>query len=437
VDALAERLDGLADAPVGRRATRAEMEERLREPLPEQPGDPGAVLDRVLSDVLPPGLRTDHPRFFAFVPIPGNPVASLADALVSGSSIFAGTWLGSPGAAMVELVVLEWLRGICGLPEGTDGLFVSGGSTANLTGLAIALAERAPGERSRAVVYLSDETHSSVERGLRALGVEHVRVLRSDGQHRLVPAAVAEAVAADRAADLLPVAVVATAGTKGTGAVDPLPELAEIGLWMHVDGAYGAAAALSARGRAELRGLELADSLTLDPHKWLFQPLESGCVLVRDGAAMKRTFTVEPAYLRVARAADETVNFSDRGLQLTRRTNALKLWMSLQVYGAAAFREAIEHGIALAEHAEALLEARPEWEVVTPARLGIVTFRHVRADEALTGALPAAMLADGFAFASTTTVFGETVLRLCTINPRTTREDIEQTLDRLAALAAG
>jgi aromatic-L-amino-acid decarboxylase len=436
VDALAERLDGLADAPVGRRATRSEMEERLREPLPEQGSDPDAVLDAVLRDVLPPGLRIDHPRFFAFVPVPGNPVGSLADALLAGSSTFAGTWLGSPGAAMVELVVLEWLRGICGLPEGTEGLFVSGGSMANLTGLAIALSERAGGERSRAAIYLSDETHSSVGRALAALGVGHVRVLRTDGRQRLVPAAVAEAVAADRAHGLLPVAVVATAGTTGTGAVDPLPELARLGLWMHVDGAYGAAAALSERGRAQLPGLELADSLSLDPHKWLFQPLESGCVLVRDGAAMKRTFTVEPAYLRVARAADETVNFADRGLQLTRQSRALKLWMSLKVFGAAAFREAIEHGFALAEHAQALLEARPEWEVVTPASLGIVTFRHVRADEALTGALPAAMMADGFAFASTTTVHGETVLRLCTINPRTTHEDVERTLDVLAELAA-
>jgi aromatic-L-amino-acid decarboxylase len=200
---------------------------------------------------------------------------------------------------------------------------------------------------------------------------------------------------------------------------------------------------LSLQGRARLRGLELADSLTLDPHKWLFQPLEAGCLLLRDGAALERTFAVAPPYLRDAAAAASEVNFGDRGIELTRRFRALKLWMSLKVYGAAAFRSAVEHGLALAEHAEGRLAQDAAWEVMTPARLGIVTFRARRAGaspaelDALNSRLPAAALADGFACVSSHHVHGATALRLCTINPRTTRADVDRTIDRLAALAQG
>jgi glutamate/tyrosine decarboxylase-like PLP-dependent enzyme len=449
VDAIAERFAELPAAPVAECAEREEMEARLREPLPEHGCDPELVLDAALRDVLAPGLRIDHPRFFAFVPGPGNPVGPLADALAAGFSVFAGTWLASPGAAMVELVVLDWLRELCGLPSQTEGLFVSGGSVANLTALAVALEERAGIERPRATVYLSDEAHSSMQRALRVAGVDprHVRVLASDREQRLDPAAVATAVAADRAAGRLPVCVIATAGTTGVGAIDPLVELRRLcdaeGLWLHVDGAYGAAAMLSSRGRARLRGLEQADSLTLDPHKWLFQPLEAGCLLVRDGAALQRTFSVAPAYLRDAAAAGSEVNFADRGLQLTRGFRALKLWMSLKIFGAAAFRAAIDGGIDLAEHAEALLADDRAWEVVTPAQLGIVTFRPVAPGasaaeiDAICAGLPAAALADGLAYLSTHQVRGRTVLRLCTINPRTTHEDVDRTLDRLAELAQG
>jgi aromatic-L-amino-acid/L-tryptophan decarboxylase len=447
VEALTERLLLLPDLPVAEPAGRDEMEARLREPLPEDGCDPEQLLETVLRDVLAPGLRIDHPRFFGFVPGPSNPVGVLADALVAGFGTFAGAWLGSPGAAMVESVVLDWLRDVCRLPQTTEGLFVSGGSAANLTALAVALDERAGSERARATVYVSDEAHSSVDRALGVTGVRRVRVLPSDRDQRLVPAHVAAAVAADRAAGWLPTCVVATAGTTGTGAVDPLADLRSVcdehGLWLHVDGAYGAAAMLTPRGRAQLRGLELADSVTLDPHKWLFQPLDAGCLLVRDGAALERTFSISRPFLRDAAPATAEINFGDRGIELTRRFRALKLWMSLKVYGAAAFRAAVDHGLALAEHAERRLANDPGWEVMTPAQLGIVTFRVRRTGasprelDALNSRLPAAALADGFTYVSSHRVRGATALRLCTINPRATRADVDSTIDRLAALAEG
>jgi aromatic-L-amino-acid/L-tryptophan decarboxylase len=322
-------------------------------------------------------------------------------------------------------------------------VFVSGGSMANLSGLAVALHAAGPAERSQLVLYASSETHSSVDRAARLLGVS-LRRLPVDAELRLDLRALDAAVAEDRATGRRPWCVAASAGTTGTGSVDPLPELRRRcdadGLWLHVDGAYGAPAAITPRGRVALPGLEGADSLILDPHKWLFQTPELGCLLVRDGARLPAAFTASAAYLRDAVPGQGEVNFADRGIQLTRQFGALKLWLSLKVYGVAAFREAIEHGLALAEHAERTLRADSRWEVVTPARLGIVTFRLAgppeRADER-TGGLVGELMRDGLAFVSSTRVHGRVALRLCTDNPRTTTAGVDATLARLGELGAG
>ena len=440
VDALADRYAGLADAPAARGATRPDMEALLAEPLPEAGSDAEQVLDVALRDVLAYGLKTDHPRFFAYVPLPGNPLAPLADALASGHTVFAGTWIASPGAAMAELVTLGWLRELLGLAPSTEGVFVSGGSAANLTALAVALHARGEADRARLVLYASGEAHSSIGRAARVVGVP-VRPVAVDRDQRIDLEDLDRAIASDLAAGRRPWCVVASAGTTGTGAVDPLRELrgrcdAE-GMWLHVDGAYGAPAAMCEAARPLFDGLELADSVTVDPHKWLFQTPELGCLLVREGRLLPDTFAVSPAYLRDAAAGSDEVNFSDRGINLTRQFSALKLWMSLKVYGAAAFREAIELCLGLAEHAQRVLEADRRWEVVTPAQLGIVTFRLAGgpAADARTRALVPALTADGLAVLSSTEVRGRVALRMCTDNPRTSREDIEATIGRLAELA--
>jgi glutamate/tyrosine decarboxylase-like PLP-dependent enzyme len=241
--------------------------------------------------------------------------------------------------------------------------------------------------------------------------------------------------------------VVASAGTTNSGAIDPLPELGDFcqaqDLWLHIDGAYGAAAAFCARGKAALAGIERADSLVIDPHKWLFQPYEIGCLLVRREGWLKEVFHILPEYLADIETQHGEVNFCDRGVQLTRGFRALKLWFSLQVFGAAAFGQAIEHGIELAEHAGRVLQAMPDWQVVTPAQLGVITFRYSPAagegrDLAwLHQELFQALIADGSAFISTTNLGGRSVLRMCTINPRAGRADIEATLSTLDRLAAG
>ncbi len=431
VDLIVDHIGSLRDQPPVRTGERAALEALLREPPPEAAGDVDAALDLLVENVLANMQHGDHPRFFARVPSPSNGVAALGDALAAGFNVISASWAGASGPAVLELVVLDWLRELCGLPEGAEGILLSGGSVSALTALAVARTERG-GD----VAYVSDQTHASNLRALRVLGVPHVRVLPSDGAFRLPAEAVREAIAEDRRAGRRPFCVVATAGTTNTGAVDPLGELADVcageGLWLHVDGAYGAPAALTARGRVLLAGLERADSLSLDPHKWLFQPYEIGCLLVRHPGALQRTFHMAPEYLRDV--IEGEVNFRDRGPQLTRTSRAIKLWLTVKTFGVGALRAGIERGIALGERAQVALEATPGWEIVTPASLAIVTFAREGGDS-VNAALADRAVADGYAAPSSTVLRGRTVLRLCTINPRTTDAEIDATVARLTALA--
>jgi glutamate/tyrosine decarboxylase-like PLP-dependent enzyme len=449
VDAVVDHLTTLRDQPVGGPTpSRALLEARLRESAPEEGRPWDQVLARLTGEALADRLRVDHPRFFGYVPGPSNFASVVADFVVAGHNVFGGSWVGSPGATQVELVTIDWLLAAMGLPEGMGGHFVSGGSMANLT--ALATARHAQGAASDHVVYFSDQTHFATPRALRVLGFDPgaLRELPSGPDLRLDPDAVATAIAADRRDGRTPFCVVANVGTTSSGAVDPLPELAELcsaeGLWLHGDGAYGAAAALCDRGRAAVPGLELLDSLAVDPHKWLFQPFEAGLVLVRDPSLLRATFGVTSAYIRDAARDLEEVNVFEYGVQLTRAPRALKVWFALQVFGMRAFRDAVAYGLELAEHAERRLRAEPHWEVVSPATLGIVTFRHLPTGGPVDDAtlddhqrrLTRRLTDDGFAMLSSTELHGRTVLRLCTINPRTTAADVEATLARLHALAA-
>jgi len=278
-----------------------------------------------------------------------------------------------------------------------------------------------------------------------------LRTVETDEALCLSIEALERVVAEDLAAGRRPFCVVANAGTTNTGAVDPLGQVADLcaahGMWMHVDGAYGAAAVLTPAGKGVLAGMERADSITFDPHKWLFQPFEIGCVLVRDLRHLRQAFGVHDddhgEYLEdVGRLAGEEMIFYEIGVQLSRSFRALKLWMTLRVFGVRAMRAAIARGIVLAEETERLLRADPRYEVVTPAQLGIVTF--VPRSEGLTLAeesawiqrIVDAVLADGYAMMTSTTVFGRNVLRMCLINPKTTEEDVQRTLALVAEIAA-
>jgi aromatic-L-amino-acid/L-tryptophan decarboxylase len=444
VDALVARLASPEADPVLRRADAAEMRSRLGGPPPEQPGDYGAVLSRVMADVLPYAARTDHPGYLAFIPSFTTWPAALAELTAAAANPYCGAWMESAGATQVELQVIDWFRTWIGLPADTAGVLVSGGSAANLTALLVAR-EAAGGPSADSVVYVSDQAHSSLARTARAMGLrpQQVRVLPTDDRWRLSPDTVAAAVRADRRAGRVPFALCASAGSTNTGAVDPLGDLADVciaeGLWLHVDAAYGGFAALTANGRAVLAGIDRADSVTLDPHKWLYQPMECGCVLIRDGARLERTFAINPDYLDsdATHGAGE-VNFADRGLQLSRGFRALKVWVTVHTFGLAAFRACIQRNLELAEYAEDLIRSHSELTLMAPATLGIVCFRREwpGRDEAETErrgtALAEELEGGGAALVSTTRLAGRHAIRLCILNPTSSEEHIRRVIEHFA-----
>jgi aromatic-L-amino-acid decarboxylase len=444
VDALAAWLADPEADPVLRRASPAQMRARLGGPPPERAAGLDTVLGRVLADVLPYAARTNHPGYFAFIPYFTTWPAAVAELIATASNVSPWAWMESPAATQIELEVIDWFRSWLGMPEGTAGVLVSGGSAANLTALLVAReAAGSPSEDS--VVYVSDQGHSSLARTARAMGLRshQVRVLPTDDHWRLLPETVATAARADRHAGRVPIAVCASAGSTSTGAVDPLSGLADAcaaeGLWLHVDAAYGGFAALTPKGRALLAGIERADSVTLDPHKWLFQPFECGGVLIRDGARLARTFTIHPDYLEATGThGTGEVNLGDWGLQLSRGFHALKVWMSVQAFGVAAFRAAIERNMELAAYAEELVRDNKALTLMAPASLGMVCFRREwpGCDEAETErrgtALADALERSGDAFVSTTRLAGRHAIRLCILNPTSSERHVRRVIEHFA-----
>jgi glutamate/tyrosine decarboxylase-like PLP-dependent enzyme len=444
VDALVARLADPGADPVLRRAGPAGMRSRLGGLPPEHAADYDAVLARVVADVLPYASRTDHPGYFAFVPSFTTWPAALAELMAAAANPYCGAWMESAGATQVELEVINWFRTWLGMPAGTAGVLVTGGSAANLTALLVAR-EAAGGPSGDSVVYVSDQAHSSLARTARAMGLrpQQVRVLPTDDRWRLLPETVAAAVGADRRAGRVPFALCASAGSTNTGAVDPLEDLADVcareGLWLHVDAAYGGFAVLTPKGRAVLAGIDRADSVTLDPHKWLFQPMECGSVLIRDGARLERTFAIHPDYLdgNDTHGTGE-VNFADRGLQLSRGFRALKVWVSMQTFGLAAFRAAIQRNLELAKFAETLVRSHAELTLTAPATLGIVCFRREwpGCDEAETErrgkALVDALERSGAALVSSTRLAGRHAIRLCVLNPTSTEKHVRRVIEHFA-----
>ncbi len=434
------------DAPAFRRASTDALS-RLGA-VPDQGRPLETALEALLSDAMAYGMDTGHRRFFAFIPSPASPLSWLGDLAASIHNRHAGSELQSEGATAIERGLVRFLCDAVGYGEGAGGLFVSGGSMANLAGLCLARDQRLTREeRPRGVVYLTRETHASVAKALRVIGVfdGQIRTVATDEALRMDPAALARAVAEDRAGGATPFAVVASAGTTNTGAIDPLPEIADIcgreGLWLHVDGAYGASIALSPAHRSALAGIERADSLSWDAHKWLFQTYGCGVLLARDASLLPGSFALTSDYLRDGAAEGAQPNFWDLGPELTRPDRAARLWLTLQVMGRAGVGRAVAHGVALAEAAERAVRTTPGWRVVSPAQLAILVFRYAPdglSDEmadAVNAVAARRLMEDGFAVVGTTRIGGRLCLRMCAIHPDATATDMEETVARLDALA--
>jgi len=369
---------------------------------------------------------------FAFIPVAPTFPGVVADMLAAGMNVFAGSFQSGPGASVVELEVLGWFRELLGLAPAAEGVIASGGSTANLVGLAVARDRRPDGGANR-VAYMTSEAHSSVGRALRLLGMEHVHEVAVDERFGMRPDALSEAMAADAAAGRVPWCVVAAAGTTNTGAVDDLPALRraadEHGAWLHVDGAYGGFLALTERGRAAMPGLELADTLVLDAHKSLYCPLLAGIVFAREGADLERTFTVRPAYLKDMDRYGG-VNFADRGIELSRPFRALKVWLTVKTFGLREIRAALDRSLDLGLLAARLVDESPALELVTGPSLGVVNFRS--AAGVAVEQMMAEVIAAG-AYISATTVHGERTARICALGHRSDEAALRSVVEAAAA----
>ena len=444
VDMLVDRLTDPSIPPL-RRATPQEMAARLSGPAPEEPQDWDEVLRRLDEDVLPFMSKGDHSGFFAYVPFDSTWPRAIGDLIASATNVYAGSWMEAAGPSQVELEVIGWFKDWLGYPEEAAGLLVSGGSAANLTALACAREAQVGSMSDDLVVYVSDQAHSSVARAARGLGFRQnqVRVIPTGDGLVMRIDLLQSAMEADIAAGRKPLFVSANGGATNSGAVDPLEELVELcdehDVWLHVDAAYGGFAVLDERGRRQLAGIEDADSITLDPHKWLYQPYECGCLLVSNGAELRNAFTITPDYLKEASAIDSEVNFSDLGLQLTRMARAFKVWCSIQYFGLGAFRRAIERTFELAERAEKRIEASDRLELAATPSLGIVSFRRrFEEDEDLLNArLVTELEESGIGLVSATRLKGRYTIRMCIMSHTSGEEDVDRVLDFLEQADVG
>jgi aromatic-L-amino-acid/L-tryptophan decarboxylase len=444
---VADHIASLRDQPAQRSLTRSEATAQIATAPPASGTDFEQILATLQERVLPFHAREPHPHFMGYIPSSPTFPAVLGDWIVSGFNFFAGVWSVAAGPNEIELVVLDWFRQWLGMPAGTSGLLTSGGSTATLTAVVAArhAADPTGDLLSRLTLYTSEQAHSSVQRAAWIAGVPrtNVRAIDTDDDFRMRVDLLRDAIAGDRAAGLVPFMVAASAGTTNTGAVDPLAAVADLcareHLWMHVDAAYAGFAALTPAGAAAFTGIERADSVTLDPHKWLFVPFECGCLLARDPRKLEEAFSVHPEYLTDVRAREHEVNFADLGEQLTRSSHALKVWVSVNYFGVDAIREAIARGIRRAEYAEELVRAHSNLEVLSPAQFGVVCFRArpAGADEATLDALNerinTRVNATGRFLISSTKLRGRFSLRLCTQVHRMTEGDIDEVMSAIGA----
>jgi glutamate/tyrosine decarboxylase-like PLP-dependent enzyme len=471
IETMVDYHDSIRDRRVYPQTTSRQIRERLDHALPEEAVPFSKLLETFNDVIVAMSRHNSHPRMFGYVQAPGIALAAISDLLASTLNANLTAWRSAPAAVEIERLTIDWIKQILGMDAATTGLFVSGGSMANLAALAAArqtkatmdLTSRGAQSAGRAMrIYISEETHHSVAKAatLLGLGRDNVRFVGVDNRFKIRIADLVAKIEADLGAGHLPFCVVANAGTVVTGAFDPLSEVSEVArrfkLWMHIDASYGGFAALAPSARRLFDALPEADSIALDPHKWLYLPVDCGCVLYRDAANARATFTYEAEYTRVLEnEPDEAFAFWDYGPELSRRFRALKVWMVLRGVGLRTLGVAIENDLACARHLESLVEASADFEMLAPVELSIFCFRHVPPNlkRALVGAneverpgfekqldawnerLLVELQRDGSSYLSNARINGRFSLRGCVMNYRTTPRDIEILLEDLRRVA--
>jgi aromatic-L-amino-acid decarboxylase len=467
VDLWGELVERLPELPVNREFDPETVRAELELEVPDEPLRHERLMEHLRSLALEQSMYPGHRGFMAYVSGAGTVPGAAASLLASGMNQNLGGFRLSPGASEIELALTGWLAEQFGLPEGSGGQMLGGGAMANFVGLKAARDRAAgPGVREHGIregpplaFYASGEAHVVQQRAADMLGMgsDAVRAVEVDERWRMRPDALAAAIERDLSDGVKPAAVIATAGTTATGAVDPLPELAELcerhGIWMHVDAAYGGAAVLTDDLRPLLAGIERADSIAFDPHKWLYTPLPGGCLLVRDLDGLAGSFASEASYTWMDEHVRQGVEYRHLGPYFTRGFLALSVWVSLLAHGRAAYGRRISHDAELARYLGELVEEAPDFELGAPVGLSVCCFRYVperlRGDDAalneLNKAVMTAIQADGRSYCSNAVLDGRFCLRACIVNFRTEAEDVETLLSaarelgerRLAAAASG
>ena len=416
----------------------------------------GVPLEQLLAEcrtIMDLSRHNGHPRFFGYVASPSTPIGAYGDLIASALNANITCWRSGPAGTEVERLVVRWLGSLIGYDDQANGLLTSGGSMANMIALLIASRRHANVSRTGfwnsgppMTVYASEEVHMSIAKAADILGIgrDQVRTIACDERQRMRTDALRKRIEADLSEGLRPFCVVGSAGTVNTGVVDPLAEIAsvanEFGLWFHVDGAYGAPGVLDERKKNLFAGMERADSVSLDPHKWLYVPVDAGCLLFRDAAAARAAFSTEDAdYIQTLGYADEEAfAFWDYGVELSRRFRALKVWMTLQYYGTRRLAQAISEDISLAIYLGELVAKADDFELLAPVELSICCFRYVPQKgmseqelNELNERVMGLVQKGGRAYVSNATVNGRFALRACITNFRTTKADIEETVDAI------
>ncbi len=433
-DAIVEFLDSLPDAPASDLEGAEELARRLREAAPAQ-GAPFADLLPVIRQAAAKALDTAGPGYMAYIPAGGLFAAALADLLADSLNRYVGMWHPAPAMAQLEWNVIRWLADLFGCPLEARGVLTSGGSMANLSALLAARKARLPQDFLSGTLYVTNHTHTSVAKVAMLAGfpAPNVRVVSTTPALRMDVDALRDSIAADRAAGLRPFCVVATAGTTDTGAVDALEDVGRVareeGLWLHVDAAYGGFFQLTERGRAKFRGIDAADSITLDPHKGMFLPYGTGCLLARDGVALRQAHSVEEAgYLQDLATEGESQNFSDYSPELSRDFRGLRVWLPVKLHGLDAFRVALDEKLDLTRLLyEALRELRA-LELPWEPELSIVAFR-ARGGDAASRRLLEEINASRRVFLSSTVIEGRFFLRAAILSHRTHRDRVEEAVE--------
>ena len=463
VDLWQEFLERLPSLPVSGAWSREQVAAGVVRPVPQEPLSEDELFEYLRQVVFDWSMYPGHPRFMAYISGAGTVPGAPADLLVAGLNMNAGGWRLAPSATEIELALIRWFAEQFGLPASAGGLMVSGGAMANFVALKAARDVKASWDiRNQGVsagpplrVYASDEVHVVTDRAadMLGLGIDAVRKIPVDGGYRIRTDLLRKAIEEDRGAGFHPMAVVATAGTVATGAIDPLDQIAdlceELGLWFHVDAAYGGPAVLAEDLRPQFAGIERADSIAFDPHKWLYTPHSGGCVLVRDSSYLVTSFAALAAYVYEDKElSGHGIDLGMMGPQFSRGFQAFKVWVSLLAHGRKAYARRISHDAELARYMGARVEARPEFELATPVSLSICCFRYVPPrlgvssdrDEylnQLNQRLMTEIQLDGRAFLSNAVLDGRFVLRACIVNFRTEADDVDALLDVAAELGAG